>query len=103
MKYVFSFSKSLFSHNLTQMNISANEWYFSCTYVDKDFNIFFLTQKRKIVVKFLVILFSNGMHVFLQCGPCQTTMLPTVLEFSAIKYVLSVDKPNEFYDLEVIF
>ena len=50
-----------------------------------------------------VILFSNGMHVFLQCGPCQTTMLPTVLEFSAIKYVLSVDKPNEFYDLEVIF
>ena len=50
-----------------------------------------------------VILFSNVMHVFLQCGPCQTTMLPTVLEFSAIKYVLSVDKPNEFYDLEVIF
>ena len=38
----------------------------------------------------------------LQCGPCQTTMLPRVLEFSAIKYDLSVDKPNEFYDLEVI-
>jgi hypothetical protein len=32
----------------------------------------------------------------LQCGPCQTTMLPRVLEFSAIKYDLSVDKPNEF-------
>ena len=63
----------------------------------------FFMYNKSTLGQISVISFFNGMHVFLQCGPCQTTMLPTVLEFSAIKYVLSVDKPNEFYDLEVIF